>query len=175
LVASSLLDRDPYTFDVPNAEATYMLDWDEDRSVPSAEDEGSEATYTKDSDEDHPFPKFSEKETNASKLLLACACRLFIGRLVFSPSDLTRSISRCIAGVRHYPWQRYRPRRGRCSGPRLLVRRWWIYRYSPTSKMGCGGSGTTGTSPPPSPPPVDGPQQHVSRFLQRVYQLTKPR
>jgi hypothetical protein len=26
LVASSLLDRDPYTFDVPNAEATYMLD-----------------------------------------------------------------------------------------------------------------------------------------------------
>jgi hypothetical protein len=51
-------------------------------------------------------------------------------------SDLARSVSLFIAGVRRYPRQCWRPGWGGFSGARMLVWRWWICRSSLTSLMG---------------------------------------
>jgi hypothetical protein len=59
--------------------------------------------------------------------------------------------------------------RGGCSRARMLVRRWWIYRYSPTSSVGCGGSWSKEAR---GRPPVDVPQRHAPRCLQRACSST---
>jgi hypothetical protein len=61
------------------------------------------------------------------------------------------------------------PGRGGCSGVRMLVRRWWICLYSPTSSMGCGGSWSKEAR---GSPLVDVPQRHVPRCLQRACSST---
>jgi hypothetical protein len=51
----------------------------------------------------------------------------------------------------------------------MVVRRWWICRSSPTSSMGCGGSWSKIAR---GCPPVDVPQRHVPRCLQRACSST---
>jgi hypothetical protein len=41
-----------------------------------------------------------------------------------------------------YPRRHWTSGRGACSSARMLVRRWWIHRYSSTSLMGCTGTGS---------------------------------
>jgi hypothetical protein len=51
----------------------------------------------------------------------------------------------------------------------MLVRRWWICRYSPISSVGCGGSWSKEAR---GRPPVDVPQRHVPRCLQQACSST---
>jgi hypothetical protein len=77
-----------------------------------------------------------------SELVATCACRSFRSAVWSSrrSSDPARSVSRRVADVRHFLRRRWGAGRGGCSRAGMLVRRWWIYRYSPTSLVGCGGS-----------------------------------
>jgi hypothetical protein len=51
----------------------------------------------------------------------------------------------------------------------MLARRWWVCRISPTSSVGCGGSWFKEAR---GRPPVDVPQRHVTRWLQRACSST---
>jgi hypothetical protein len=77
-----------------------------------------------------------------SELLATCACRSFRSAAWSSrrSSDLARSVSQRVTGVCRCPRRCWGPWRGECSKLRMLVRGWWICRYSPTLSMGCGGS-----------------------------------
>jgi hypothetical protein len=106
-----------------------------------------------------------------SELVAMFSCRSFRSVAWSSrcSSDLARSISWHVAGVRHYLRRCWGSRRGGCSRARMLVQRWWIYHYSPASSMGCGGSWSKAAWGRSS---VDVPQWHVPRCLQRIYSST---
>ena len=110
-------------------------------------------------------------EPFVSELLATCAYQFFKSAPWSSrhSSDLARSVSRRVAGVRCCPRRRWRSGRGGCSGARMLVRRWWIWRYSPSSLMGCGVSWSKTAW---GRPPVDVPQRHVPRCLQQACSST---
>jgi hypothetical protein len=76
-----------------------------------------------------------------SELIPSHSCLSFRS-VTWSPCfswHLARYVSRRFSGIRRYPRRRWGSGRGGCSGARLFVRRWWIYRYSPTSSMRCSG------------------------------------
>jgi hypothetical protein len=95
--------------------------------------------------------------SDVSEFMATCSCRSFISAAWSSlrSLDLARSISRCVIGVRLYPRQPLGPGRVGCSRTWMLIRRWWIYRYSPTMSMGCDGSWSKAAR---GHPPVDVPQ-----------------
>jgi hypothetical protein len=76
-----------------------------------------------------------------SKLIATCASRSFRSAACSShcSSDLAILVSLRVANVLRYPQERWGPGFDGCKA-RMLVQRWWIYRYSPTSSMECGGS-----------------------------------
>ena len=106
----------------------------------------------------------------ASELMATCAARSF--RLAAwssrHSSDLARSVSLCVAGVRGSR-RRWRPGRGGSSGARMLIRRWWICRSSPTLSMG-GDRSWSKTAR--GRPPVDVPQRHVPCCVQQICSST---
>jgi hypothetical protein len=106
-----------------------------------------------------------------SELMASCACQSFRSAAWSSrrSSDLARSISRHVADVCRFLRRRWGLGRGGCSGARMLVRRWCICRYSPTSSVGYSGSWSKEAR---GRAPVDVPQGHVPRWLQRAYSST---
>jgi hypothetical protein len=70
-----------------------------------------------------------------SEVIAMCVVRFFKSTTWSSrrSSDLARFVSRCVAGL-------CCPGRDGFSEARMLVRRWWICRSSPTLSMGGGGS-----------------------------------
>ena len=100
-----------------------------------------------------------------SELMAMFACWSFRSTAWSSrrSSDLARSIFRRVTGVRRFLRQRWRPGRGGFSGAKMLVRRWWICRSSPTSSMG-GDRSWSKTAR--GRPPVDVPQRHVPCCVQ---------
>ena len=113
----------------------------------------------------------SDLHGGALELMATCAARSF--RLVAWSSrrsyDMARSVSRCFAGVRGYVRPHWRLGRGGSSIARMLVRRWWICRSSPTSSTG-GDRSWYKTAR--GRPPVDVPQRHVPRCMQQACSST---
>jgi hypothetical protein len=97
----------------------------------------------------------------ASEVMETCVVRTFRSATWSSrrSSDLARSVSRCVAGLR------WRSGQDGFSRARMLVRRWWICRSSPTSSMGGGGSWSKTAQRHPS---VDVPQLHVPSCVQQA-------
>ena len=107
----------------------------------------------------------------ASELMATCVVRSFRSAAWSSrrSSDLARSVSRRVTGVCRCPRRRWGPGRGGSSGAKMMVRRWWLCRSSPTSSMGgCVSWSKTARGRPP----VDVPQRHVPRCLQQACSST---
>jgi hypothetical protein len=97
--------------------------------------------------------------SDVSELMASCACRSLRSAAWSSrrSSDLARSVSRCVIGLRWWPGQ------GGFSGMRMLVLRWWVCCSSPTLSMG-GERSWSKTAR--GCPPVDVPQWHVPCCVQ---------
>jgi hypothetical protein len=106
-----------------------------------------------------------------SEFMATCACRSL--RLTAwssrCSSNLGRSVSRRVAGGCCFLQRCWGTGRGRCTEARMLVQRWWICRFFPTSLVGCDGSWFTTSR---GCPPVDVPQRHVSCCLQQTCSST---
>jgi hypothetical protein len=73
----------------------------------------------------------NDLHSGVSELMATCAYRSFRSAAWSSrrSSDLARFVPRRVAGVRRYARRHWGPGQGRCSRARMLVWRWWIYRY----------------------------------------------